>query len=141
AAPSIDTAMHALVTAPHVDHLHPDSAIAIATATDGERLTKDIYGTKVGWVPWRRPGFQLALDIAEVHRANPDAVGVILGGHGITAWGATSDEAEANTRWMIETAQSYIDAHGESEPFGAVVGGREPRPESERRRVAATLAP
>src|SRR6476661_8604571 len=94
AAPSIDTAMHGLVIAPHVDHLHPDSGIAIATAADGEQLTKDIYGDKVAWVPWRRPGFQLGLDIAAVERANPQAVGVILGGHGITAWGPTSAEAE-----------------------------------------------
>jgi len=85
AAPSIDTAMHGLVTASHVDHLHPDSGIAVATAADGERLTKEIYGDRVVWVPWRRPGFQLGLDIAAVHDARPDAVGVILGGHGITA--------------------------------------------------------
>ena len=93
AAPSIDTAMHGLVEAPHVDHLHPDSGIAIATAADGEQLTKDIYNEKVVWIPWRRPGFQLGLDIAAVQKANPDAVGCILGGHGITAWGATSAEA------------------------------------------------
>jgi rhamnulose-1-phosphate aldolase len=93
AVPSIDTAMHGLVAAPHVDHLHPDSGIAIATASDGEQLTKDVYGDRVVWVPWRRPGFQLGLDIAAVHQANPHAVGVVLGGHGITAWGATSDEA------------------------------------------------
>ena len=89
AAPSIDTAMHGLVDAPHVDHLHPDSGIALATAADGERLTAECFGDRVRWVPWRRPGFQLGLDIAEIHRAHPDAIGVILGGHGITAWGAT----------------------------------------------------
>ena len=90
AAPSIDTAMHGLVDAAHVDHLHPDSGIAIATAADGEALTKEIYGDKVVWVPWRRPGFQLGLDIAAIKAANPQAVGCILGGHGITAWGDTS---------------------------------------------------
>src|SRR5580765_3565743 len=94
AAPSIDTAMHGLVDSAHVDHLHPDSGIAIATSVDGEKLTEVIFGAKVVWVPWRRPGFQLGLDIAEVKRANPDAVGCVLGGHGITAWGETSDEAE-----------------------------------------------
>ena len=93
------------------------------------------------WVPWRRPGFQLGLDIAAVHDANPQAVGVILGGHGITAWGATSDEAEANSRWIIETAQAYIDAHGDAEPFGAVVDDRRPLPPAERRAKAAALAP
>jgi rhamnulose-1-phosphate aldolase/alcohol dehydrogenase len=141
AAPSIDTAMHGLVTAAHVDHLHPDSGIAIATAVDGEQLTKEIYGDRVVWVPWRRPGFQLGLDIAAVHDAHPEAVGVILGGHGITAWGATSDEAEANSRWIIETAQAHLDAHGDPEPFGPVVAGRRPLPPAERRARAAALAP
>src|SRR6187402_3670458 len=126
AAPSIDTAMHGLVTAAHVDHLHPDSGIAIATAVDGEQLTKDIFGGKVAWVPWRRPGFQLGLDIAAIHDDHPEAIGVILGGHGITAWGATSDEAEANSLWIIRTAAEYIDAHGRPEPFGATVESRLP---------------
>ena len=85
AAPSIDTAMHALVEANHVDHLHPDSGIAIATAADGPDLTKAIFGDRVTWVPWRRPGFQLGLDIAAIQEASPDAIGCILGGHGITA--------------------------------------------------------
>src|SRR3546814_20196974 len=92
AAPSIDTAMHGLVDAAHVDHLHPDSGIAIATAADGEELTATIFGEKVVWVPWRRPGFQLGLDIAEIKRRNPQAIGCILGGHGIPAWGATRSE-------------------------------------------------
>src|SRR6187200_2985970 len=96
AAPSIDTAMHGLVDAAHVDHLHPDSGIAIATAADGEELTAKIFGDKVVWVPWRRPGFQLGLDIAAVKQQNPRAIGCILGAHGITAWGATSEESEAN---------------------------------------------
>jgi rhamnulose-1-phosphate aldolase/alcohol dehydrogenase len=141
AAPSIDTAMHGLVTAPHVDHLHPDSGIAVATSADGEQLTKEIFGGKVAWVPWRRPGFQLGLDIAAIHDANPDSVGVVLGGHGITAWGATSDEAEANSLWIIRTAAEYIQRHGRPEPFGASVPPRQPLPLDERRRRAAALAP
>ena len=104
AAPSIDTAMHGLVDSAHVDHLHPDSGIAIATAADGEALTKEVYGDKVVWVPWRRPGFQLGLDIAAIKEANPQAVGCILGGHGITAWGDTSEECEKNSLWIIDTA-------------------------------------
>ena len=76
AAPSIDTAMHGLVDAPHVDHLHPDSGIALATAADGEKLTADCFGDRVVWVPWRRPGFQLGLDIATVREENPQAIGV-----------------------------------------------------------------
>src|SRR6188508_3711687 len=74
AAPSIDTAMHGLVEAPHVDHLHPDSGIALATAADGEKLTEACFGDRVVWVPWRRPGFQLALDIADIRQANPGAI-------------------------------------------------------------------
>ncbi|MGR6740970.1 bifunctional aldolase/short-chain dehydrogenase [Microbacterium sp. F1-18] len=141
AAPSIDTAMHGLVDAAHVDHLHPDAGIAIATAADGEELTPAIFGEKVVWVPWRRPGFQLGLDIAEIKAQNPQAIGCILGGHGITAWGDTSDEAEANSLWIIETAQAYIDEHGAAEPFGGVRAGFEALPETERRARAAALAP
>jgi rhamnulose-1-phosphate aldolase/alcohol dehydrogenase len=141
AAPSIDTAMHGLVDAAHVDHLHPDSGIAIATAADGEELTKRIFGGRVVWVPWRRPGFQLGLDIAAIKQANPDAIGTILGGHGITAWGGTSEEAEANSLWIIRTAADYIAAHGRPEPFGPALPGYEPLPEGERRAKAAALAP
>ncbi len=141
AAPSIDTAMHGLVAAAHVDHLHPDSGIAVAAAADGEQLTKEIFGDRVVWVPWRRPGFQLGLDIAAVHDAHPDAVGVILGGHGITAWGATSAEAESNSLWIISEAQRFIDEHGTTEPFGPAVAGRGALPEAERRAKAAALAP
>lgn len=141
AAPSIDTAMHGLVDAAHVDHLHPDSGIAIATAADGEELTAKIFGDKVVWVPWRRPGFQLGLDIAEIKAQNPQAVGCILGGHGITAWGDTSEESERNSLWIIDTAAAYLAEHGSAEPFGAVVPGFEPLDPAERRAKAAALAP
>jgi rhamnulose-1-phosphate aldolase/alcohol dehydrogenase len=127
------------VEAPHVDHLHPDSGIAIATAADGEELTRRIFGDRVVWVPWRRPGFQLGLDIAEVRRANPRAIGVILGGHGISAWGGTSDECQANSLEIIRTAEAYIAEHGRPEPFGPVL--HEPLPEAERRARAAALFP
>ena len=141
AAPSIDTAMHGLVDAAHVDHLHPDSGIAFATAADGERLTAEAFGGRVLWVPWRRPGFQLGLDIAELKAAHPEAIGCILGGHGITAWGATSEEAEANSLWIIETAAAYIAEYGRDEPFGTVLDGYSALPEAERRAKAAALAP
>jgi rhamnulose-1-phosphate aldolase/alcohol dehydrogenase len=141
AAPSIDTAMHGLVDAPHVDHLHPDSGIAVATAADGERLTAEIFGGKVVWVPWRRPGFQLGLDIAAIKDANPEAIGCILGGHGITAWGATSEESEQNSLWIIRTAEQYIDQHGRPEPFGPILDGYRALPEEQRRAKAAALAP
>ena len=141
AAPSIDTAMHGLVDSRHVDHLHPDSGIAIATAADGEALTKEIFGDRVVWVPWRRPGFQLGLDIAAIKQANPQAVGCILGGHGITAWGDTSEESETNSLWIIDTAAAYIAEHGRSEPFGPALPGYAALPEADRRTKAAAIAP
>ncbi|MFF3525572.1 bifunctional aldolase/short-chain dehydrogenase [Streptomyces rubiginosohelvolus] len=141
AAPSIDTAMHGLVDAPHVDHLHPDSGIALACAADGEKLAADCFGDTVAWVPWRRPGFQLGLDIAAVKAANPEAIGCVLGGHGITAWGATSEECEANALRIIRTAETFLAEHGRPEPFGPVIEGYEALPEAERHARAAALAP
>ncbi|MFJ1750795.1 bifunctional aldolase/short-chain dehydrogenase [Streptomyces sp. NPDC088116] len=141
AAPSIDTAMHGLVDAPHVDHLHPDSGIALACAADGEKLTAECFGDTVVWVPWRRPGFQLGLDIAAVKEGNPAAIGCVLGGHGITAWGDTSEECERNSLHIIRTAEAFLAERGTPEPFGPVLPGYEPLPEDERRARAAALAP
>ncbi|HEX3196038.1 MAG TPA: bifunctional aldolase/short-chain dehydrogenase, partial [Propionibacteriaceae bacterium] len=141
AAPSIDTAMHGLVDAAHVDHLHPDSGIAVATAVDGEELTVKIFGDRVVWVPWRRPGFQLGLDIAKIKADNPQAIGCVLGGHGITAWGDTSDESEANSLEIIRTAEAYIAEHSKPEPFGALLDGYGALPDDQRRMKAAALAP
>ncbi len=141
AAPSIDTAMHGLVERPHVDHLHPDSGIALATSADGEKLTAECFGDRVVWVPWRRPGFQLGLDIAAIAAVSPQAIGCVLGGHGITAWGATSDECEAHSLEIIRTAAEFIAANGRPEPFGPVIAGYEPLPEAQRRARAAELAP
>ena len=141
AAPSIDTAMHGLVDAPHVDHLHPDSGIALATAADGEKLTAQCFGDRVVWVPWRRPGFQLGLDIAAIAVANPQAIGVVLGGHGITAWGHTSEECEARSLEIIRTAAEFIEANGRPDPFGPVIAEYQPLPAEQRRARAAALAP
>ncbi|MGI5460448.1 bifunctional aldolase/short-chain dehydrogenase [Streptomyces sp. CA-249302] len=141
AAPSIDTAMHGLVEAAHVDHLHPDSGIALACAADGEKLTTECFGDTVVWVPWRRPGFQLGLDIAAVKEANPQAIGCVLGGHGITAWGATSEECERNSLHIIRTAEAFLADRGKDEPFGPVIEGYAPLEPAERRDRAAALAP
>jgi rhamnulose-1-phosphate aldolase/alcohol dehydrogenase len=141
AAPSIDTAMHGLVSAPHVDHLHPDSGIALATAADGERLTAECFGGRVAWLPWRRPGFQLGLDIAAVQSTHPDLIGVILGGHGITAWGRSSDECEANSLDIVTTARRFVEETGREDPFGPVIKQNLPLPDPERRARAAALAP
>ncbi|EGG48129.1 oxidoreductase [Streptomyces griseoaurantiacus M045] len=141
AAPSIDTAMHGLVDATHVDHLHPDSGIALACAADGEKLTAECFGDSVVWVPWRRPGFQLGLDIAAVKAAHPEAVGCVLGGHGITAWGDTSEECARNSLHIIRTAEAFLAEKGRPEPFGPVLDGYAPLPGAERRERAAALAP
>ncbi|MFJ1602435.1 bifunctional aldolase/short-chain dehydrogenase [Streptomyces sp. NPDC088253] len=141
AAPSIDTAMHGLVDAAHVDHLHPDSGIALACAADGEKLTAECFGDSVVWVPWRRPGFQLGLDIAAVKEANPRAIGCVLGGHGITAWGDTAQECERNSLHIIRTAEAFLAERGKAEPFGPVVEGYTALEASRRRERAAALAP
>ena len=110
AAPSIDTAMHGLVDAPHVDHLHPDSGIALATAADGEALTTECFGDRVVWVPWRRPGFQLGLDIAAVTRDNPQAIGVHPGRPRHHRLGRDERASARRTRWRSSpTAQRFLD--------------------------------
>ncbi|WP_071659845.1 bifunctional rhamnulose-1-phosphate aldolase/short-chain dehydrogenase, partial [Streptomyces humi] len=141
AAPSIDTAMHGLVDAAHVDHLHPDSGIALACAADGEKLTAECFGDRVVWVPWRRPGFQLGLDIAAIKAANPQAVGCVLGGHGITAWGESAEECEANSLYIIRTAEAFLAERGKAEPFGPLIEGYGALAQGERRERAAVLAP
>ena len=141
AVPSIDTAMHGLVDAAHVDHLHPDAGIALACAADGERLTAECFGDRVAWVPWRRPGFQLGLDVAAIARDRPRTIGVIMGGHGITAWGATSETCEANSLDIIATARRFLDERGSAEPFGPVLPGYGALAEPERHERAAALFP
>ena len=147
AAPSIDTAMHGLVDAAHVDHLHPDSGIALATSADGPALTQECFGDAVIWIDWRRPGFELGLDIARVKAENPQAIGCILGGHGVTAWGNTSAEAEANSLRIIRDAEAFIAARTAelatqgTHPFGPEVPGFEALSADARAAKAAKLAP
>ena len=120
----------------------PTSGIALATAADGEALTRACFGDRVAWVPWRRPGFQLGLDIAAIARDRPDAIGAILGGHGITAWGDTSDACEANSLEIIRHGGAV---HRRRRPAGAVRPASspdyEPLPAAERRARAAALLP
>jgi rhamnulose-1-phosphate aldolase/alcohol dehydrogenase len=141
AAPSIDTAMHALIDAPHVDHLHPDAVIALAAAADGEALTKECFGRELAWVPWRRPGFELGLQIAALAADNPGLRGVVLGGHGLTTWADTSEECQAISLDVIARAERFIAERGRPDPLGGVRPGFEPRPEPERRQLAGALAP
>jgi rhamnulose-1-phosphate aldolase/alcohol dehydrogenase len=141
AAPSIDTAMHALVDARHVDHLHPDAVIALAAAVDGEALAKECFGREVAWVPWRRPGFELGLQIASLAADNPSLRGVVLGGHGLTTWADTSDACQAISLDVIRRAERFIAERGRPEPLGALRAGFEPLPVDQRRRLAGELAP
>ena len=141
AAPSIDTSMHGLLGVAHVDHLHPDAVIALAAAADGEELTKQCFGEEVAWVPWRRPGFELALRIERLHDSRPGLKGVVLGGHGLTTWGRTSEECERNSLGLIRRAEEFIRTQGRPEPLGGVRRGFEPLPEPERKRRAAAIAP
>jgi rhamnulose-1-phosphate aldolase/alcohol dehydrogenase len=141
AAPSIDTAMHALVDARHVDHLHPDAVIALAAAVDGEALTKECFGREVAWVPWRRPGFELGLQVASLAADNPSLRGVVLGGHGLTTWADTSDACQAISLDVIRRAERFIAERGRPEPLGALRAGFEPLPVDQRRRLAGELAP
>ena len=141
AAPSIDTSMHGLVEYQHVDHLHPDSIIALATSVDGKELTKKCFGDEILWVDWRRPGFQLGLDIAKMAKENPNAYGCVLGGHGLTVWANTSDECEKRAVGAITKAEEFIKKNSKAEPFGAKVKANAPLDESARRTRAAELAP
>lgn len=141
AAPSIDTAMHALVDAKHIDHLHPDSVIAIAASADGESITKKIFGTRVIWVPWRRPGFELGMQISQLRKDNPQAIGCILGGHGLTAWGETSKECESNSLEIIRIADAYIREKGKKNPFGNPLAKYKSLSSGMRHERAVRLAP
>lgn len=141
AAPSIDTAMHGLVEVNHVDHLHPDSIIALATSADGEALTRECFGDEILWVNWRRPGFQLGLDIAKIAKENPKAKGAILGGHGLTTWAETSDECEKRSIEAIDKAEKFLAAKGKKDPFGSLVKEWAPLSPDARREKAALLAP
>ena len=141
AAPSIDTSMHGLVDYDHVDHLHPDSIIALATSIDGEKLTRECFGDEILWVEWRRPGFQLGLDMAAIASNNPKAKGCVLGGHGLTTWGNTSEECEKRSIEAIEKAEKFIKEKGKAEPFGKKVAKFAPLDSAARKTRAAELAP
>jgi rhamnulose-1-phosphate aldolase/alcohol dehydrogenase len=141
AAPSIDTPMHGLVDRPHIDHLHPDSVIALAASADGERLTAECYGGRVAWIPWIRPGWELGRLHRQLLEDNPDLEGVVLGGHGLTCWGASSDECEQRAFRLIGEAAEFLARTGRSEPLGPVRADRAPLAEAERHARAAALVP
>ncbi len=109
-APSIDTALHGFLPFKHIDHLHPDAAIAIAAAKDGKQITKDLFGGKIGWVKWQKPGFDLGLLLKECLDENPGIRGIMLGSHGLFTWGDTAYESYMNTLEVIETCAQYLDS-------------------------------
>ena len=120
-AASIDTPLHAYLPYAHVDHMHPDALIAIAAAEDGERLTREIFGGELGWLPWQRPGFDLGLRLRDACAAREGLRGIVLGGHGLFTWGATSKECYENTLDVIRRAADWLVEHAPESAFGGAV--------------------
>ncbi|MFW2347475.1 MAG: bifunctional rhamnulose-1-phosphate aldolase/short-chain dehydrogenase, partial [Wenyingzhuangia sp.] len=140
-APSIDTPLHGLLPFAHIDHLHPDALIAVAAAKDSEKVTKEIWGDTMGWVPWQRPGFDLGLQIEKCLADNPGIRGIVLGSHGLFTWGDTSYECYINSLEVIEMASEFID--NKIKENGSVFGGQklESLPKEERSKKAAQIMP
>jgi rhamnulose-1-phosphate aldolase/alcohol dehydrogenase len=140
-APSIDTPLHGFLPFKHIDHLHPDAAIAIAAAKDGEQITKELFGGTIGWVPWQKPGFELGLMLKACLDENPGIRGIMLGSHGLFTWGDTAYESYINTLDVIEKCAEYLDAnYGRKGPVfgGQKIASAEP---AARLKQAATIAP
>ncbi|WP_276500628.1 bifunctional aldolase/short-chain dehydrogenase [Terrimonas pollutisoli] len=140
-APSIDTPLHGFLPFKHIDHLHPDAAIAIAAAEDGERITKELFGGTIGWVKWQKPGFDLGLQLKQCLDENPGIRGIMLGSHGLFTWGDTAYESYMNTLEVIERCAQYLeDNYGKKSP---IFGGQKIQSleKEERLKKAATLAP
>lgn len=140
-APSIDTPLHALLPYKHIDHLHPDAAIAIAASKEGEAIMKEIYGDDFAWIPWQKPGFDLSLQLEEAIIKNPNMKGLYLGGHGLFTWGDTSYECYVNSLESIEKASAYLEANYGKK--GPVFGGQkvESLPADQREAQASSIAP
>jgi rhamnulose-1-phosphate aldolase/alcohol dehydrogenase len=140
-APSIDTPLHAFLPFKHIDHLHPDAAIAIAAAKDGKKITQELFGGTIGWVDWQRPGFDLGLKLKKCLDENPGIRGIMLGSHGLFTWGNTAYESYLNTLQVIETCSEYLEQNiGRKRPvFGGMV--IQSLPKEDRLKQAAVLAP
>jgi rhamnulose-1-phosphate aldolase/alcohol dehydrogenase len=140
-APSIDTALHGFLPFKHIDHLHPDAAIAIAAAKDGKKITQELFSGTIGWVEWQKPGFDLGLQLKQCLDENPGIRGIMLGSHGLFTWGDTAYESYVNTLEVIERCADYLnDNYGKK---GPVFGGAKMQslPKEERLKQAAALAP
>jgi len=140
-APSIDTPLHAFLPFKHIDHLHPDAAIAIAAAKDGKKITEQLFNGSIGWVEWQRPGFDLGLKLKECLNKNPGIRGIMLGSHGLFTWGDTSYECYVNTLEVVERCADYLEENtGKDKPvFGGIK--QESLPKENRLKQASKLAP
>src|SRR5215207_5126008 len=124
-APSIDTPLHGFLPFRHIDHLHPDAAIAIAASKDGKRITQELFNGSIGWVEWQRPGFDLGLKLKECLETHPGIRGIMLGSHGLFTWGDTAYECYMNSLEVIERCAEYIESFRSKQP--AVFGGAKVR--------------
>lgn len=140
-APSIDTPLHGFLPFKHIDHLHPDAAIAIAAAKDGKKITEELFNGTIGWVEWQRPGFDLGLKLRKCLDENPGIRGIMLGSHGLFTWGDTAYESYINTLEVIERCAQFIEDSVCKQP--AVFGGAKlsSLPKEERIQQSAKLAP
>jgi rhamnulose-1-phosphate aldolase/alcohol dehydrogenase len=140
-APSIDTPLHGFLPFKHIDHLHPDAAIAIAAAKDGKQITGELFGGTIGWVGWQKPGFDLGLQLKQCLDENPGIRGIMLGSHGLFTWGDTAYESYLNTLEVIEKCADYLEKNYGKK--GPVFGGAKLQslPPAERKSQAAAIAP
>ncbi len=136
-APSIDTALHGFLPFKHIDHLHPDAAIAIAASKDGKRITQELFSGTIGWVDWQRPGFDLGLKLKECLDANPGIRGIMLGSHGLFTWGDTAYECYMNSLEVIERCAEYIEDRSQNQD---AFGGPKVRSLSKDTRKAQAIA-
>lgn len=140
-APSIDTPLHGFLPFAHIDHLHPDAAIAIAAAKDGKRITQELFDGTIGWVEWKKPGFELGLQLKQCLDENPGIRGIMLGSHGLFTWGDTAYESYLNTLEVIEICSDYLNQNYGKK--GPVFGGQkiESAAADLRKKQAAAIAP
>ena len=137
-AASIDTPLHSLLPFAHVDHVHPDAIIALAASSGGEAATKEIWGGKIGWLPWKRPGYTLGVQLRDFVRANPGVEGVMLAGHGIICWADTAKSCYEHTVQLIADAAEYLNAKLAEKP---AFGGQVVAPNADRAAIAVDLMP